>query len=199
MGPEPPNGGDLSVRADYLRGDPAEAGPLTRGRLELESDGLRFSVPGGPEMRIDLRSMEGLTVTGRSPYERPRRHARGTMLIAARRNGTFDVWEFAVERKAGAVLQDRINRQLHARGLRRPPLPYVEQLVGPVPPPGEDAPESSNGHGADVSGHGSNGSGNGRLAATGRLRPRRSRNLVLGLIGVGIAAAEVLAVVILLG
>jgi hypothetical protein len=200
MGAEPPNAGDLSVRADYLRGDPAEAGPITRGRLELETDGLRFSVPGGPEMRIDLRSMEGLTVTGRSPYERPRRHARGTMLIAARRNGrTFDVWEFAVERKSGAVLQDRINRQLHARGLRRPPLPYVEQLVGPVPPPAEDAPEPINGHGANRSGPESNGSGNGHPAASGRLRPRGPRNLVLGLIGVGIAAAEVLAVVLLLG
>jgi hypothetical protein len=150
-------------------------------------------------MRIDLRSMEGLTVTGRSPYERPRRHARGTMLVASRRNGTFDVWEFAVERKAGAVLQDRINRQLHARGLRRPPLPYVEQLVGPVPPPGEDASEPINGHGALRSGSGSSGSDNGTPAATGRVRPRGSRNLVLGLIGIGIAAAEVLAVVLLLG
>ena len=189
----------MSVRADYLRGDPAEAGPITRGRLELETDGLRFSVPGGPEMRIDLRSMEGLTVTGRSPYERPRRHARGTMLIAARRNGTFDVWEFAVERKSGAVLQDRINRELHARGLRRPPLPFVEQLVGPVPPPGEDAPESSNGHGADRSGREPNGSGNGRTAATGHLRPRGSRTLLLAFIGAGIVAAKILAVVILLG
>jgi hypothetical protein len=199
MGAEPSNGGDVSVRADYLRGDPAEAGPITRGRLELETDGLRFSVPGGPEMRIDLRSMEGLTVTGRSRYEHPRRHARGTVMIAARRNGTFDVWEFAVERKAGAVLQDRINRQLHAKGLRRPPLPYVEQLVGPVPSPEEDTPEPVNGHGGDPSRAEANGSGNGRPAATGRLRPRGPRNLVLGLIGVGIAAAEVLAVVLLLG
>src|SRR5215211_4847684 len=177
-----------SVRADYLRGDPTEDGPITRGRLELEPEGHHFKVPGGPDLRIELEALEALTVSGRSPYEHPRRRTRGTMLVAARRNGDVDVWEFAVERKSGAVLQDRINRELHARGLRRPPLPYVEQLVGPVPPPDEDAPESSNGHGADRSGREPNGSGNGRPAPTGRLRPRGSRNLVLGLIGVGIVA-----------
>jgi len=130
--------GAPSVRADYLRGDPAERGPITRGRLELESRGLRFSAPGAPELRIDLREMEALTVSGRSPYEHPRKSQRGTMRVAARRNDAVDVWEFAVERKSGAAMRDRIHRELHARGLRRPPLPFVEQLVGPVPPPGDD-------------------------------------------------------------
>lgn len=124
-----------SARADYLRGDPAAPEPITRGRLELAEGELRFSAPQAPELHIDLADMEGLTVSGRSPYERPRRAVRGTMLVAARRNGSVDVWEFAVSRKAGAVLRDRINRELHARRLRRPPLPFVEQLVGPVLPP----------------------------------------------------------------
>jgi hypothetical protein len=138
--------GAPSVRADYLRGDPSEQGPLTRGRLELEDQGLQFKVPGGPELRIELEQLEALTVSGRSPYERPRRHARGTMLVAARRNDSVEVWEFAIERKAGATLRDRIHRELHARGLRRPPLPFVEQLVGPVEPPEETAPgAASNG------------------------------------------------------
>jgi hypothetical protein len=139
-----------SVRADYLRGDPSERGPLTRGRLELEDRGLHFTVPGGPELRIELEQLEALTVSGRSPYERPRRHARGTMLVAARRNESVEVWEFAVERKAGATLRDGIHRELHARGLRRPPLPFVEQLVGPVEHPAESPPPApSNGDGAD--------------------------------------------------
>ena len=134
-----------SVRADYLRGDPSEQGPLTRGRLELEDEGLQFTVPGGPELRIELEQLEALTVSGRSPYERPRRHARGTMLVAARRNESVEVWEFAVTRKDGATLRDRIHRELHARGLRRPPLPFVEQLVGPVEPPAETHPAAGGG------------------------------------------------------
>ena len=125
------------VRADYLRGDPDEQGPLTRGRLELEDRGLHFTVPGVPELLIELEQLEALTVSGRSPYEHPRRHARGTMLLAARRDESVEVWEFAVTRKNGATLRDRIHRELHARGLRRPPLPFVEQLVGPVEPPAE--------------------------------------------------------------
>jgi hypothetical protein len=136
----------LSVRADYLRGDPSQDGPITRGRLELEPAGLRFSAPGAPDLRIALGDMEGLTVSGRSPYQHPRRSVRGTMFVAARCNGTVDVWEFALEREAGATLRDRINRELHARRLRRPPLPFVEQLVGPIAP-SEDAPgAAANGH-----------------------------------------------------
>ena len=111
------------VRADYLRGDPSQEGPITRGMLALEAQELRFSVPDGPELKIDLRDMEGLTVSGRSPYEHPRRRVRGTMFVAARSNGSVDVWEFAVERKAGAELRDRIHRELHARRLRRPLFP----------------------------------------------------------------------------
>ena len=141
--------GVAGVRADYLRGDPSEHGPITRGRLELEPGGLHFSVRGGPDLRIELERLEALTVSGRSPYERPRRHARGTMLVAARRNGSVDVWEFAVERKAGAALRDRIHRELHARRLRRPPLPFVEQLVGPVEPPDDtDSPTERDGDGS---------------------------------------------------
>jgi hypothetical protein len=130
--------GAPSVRADYLRGDADEEGPILRGRLRLEDRQLRFSAPERPDLSIDLGDMEGLTVSGRSPYERPRRYVRGTLRVAARSNGAVDVWEFAVARKAGAMLQDRINRELHARRLRRPPLPYVEQLVGPIPPWGEE-------------------------------------------------------------
>lgn len=139
-----------SVRADYLRGDPAQHRPIRRGRLELEPGGLRFSAPGSPELRIDLGDMEGLTVSGRSPYEHPRRAVRGTMFVAARRNGSVDVWEFAVERKAGATLRDRIHRELHVRRLRRPPLPFVEQLVGPIEELEEDgrAAAETNGSGA---------------------------------------------------
>jgi hypothetical protein len=67
------------------------------------------------------------------------------MFVAARSNGSVDVWEFAVERKAGAELRDRIHRELHARRLRRPPLPFVEQLVGPIED--LDPPDAaSNGH-----------------------------------------------------
>ena len=142
----------LSVRADYLRGDPSQDGPITRGTLELEPAGLRFSAPGAPDLRIALGDMEGLTVSGRSPYQHPRRSVRGTMFVAARCNGTVDVWEFALEREAGATLRDRINRELHARRLRRPPLPFVEQLVGPIAP-SEDARDESCGRehgGADV-------------------------------------------------
>jgi hypothetical protein len=131
--------GTPSVRADYLRGDPQKEGPIARGRLEAAPRGIRFSGPEGADLEIDLRAMEALTVSGRSPYEHPRhRSQRGTMLIAARRGSSVEVWEFAVERKSGAVLRDWINRELHLRGLRRPPLPFVEQLVGPVPPAGDD-------------------------------------------------------------
>jgi hypothetical protein len=139
----------LSVRADYLRGDPSQDGPITRGRLELEPAGLRFSAPGAPDLRIALADMEGLTVSGRSPYEHPRRAVRGTMFVAARCNGTVDVWEFALEREAGATLRDRINRELHARRLRRPPLPFVEQLVGPIAAPEDAAGAATNGHPAE--------------------------------------------------
>lgn len=122
-----------SVRADYLRGDPSQDGPIRRGRLEAVAEGLRFSARGrSPELRIALGDMEGLTVSGRSPYEHPRRSVNGTMFVAARRNGDVDVWEFALEREAGATLRDWVNRELHARRLRRPPLPFVEQLVGPI-------------------------------------------------------------------
>jgi hypothetical protein len=137
-----------SVRADYLRGDPSQDGPITRGRLELDPGGLRFSAPGVPDLRIALGDMEGLTVSGRSPYEHPRRSVRGTMFVAARRNGTVDVWEFALERRAGAELRDRIHRELHARRLRRPPLPFVEQLVGPIEEL-EPPTAAANGHPAD--------------------------------------------------
>ena len=179
------------VRADYLRGDPAEDGPITRGTLELAPQGLRFTVPGGPELSIEFERLEGLTVSGRSPYERPRRHARGTMLVAARRNGAVDVWEFAVARKAGAVLRDRIHRELHARGLRRPPLPFVEQIVGPVPPPGE---RGQNG------GTPSNGAGStDPEGAEGKFRLRRPRTLLFVLGAALVLAAEVAAVVFLLG
>lgn len=122
-----------AVRADYLGGDPREQGPITRGKLEVEPRGVRFTAPHAPELWIELQELEALTVSGRSPYERPRKSVRGTMRLAARRNGSVDVWEFAVERKAGATLRDWIHRELHARGLRRPPLPFVEQLVGPIP------------------------------------------------------------------
>jgi len=121
-----------AVRADYLGGDPNEQGPITKGRLEVDPRGVRFSAPHAPELWIELQELEGLTVSGRSPYERSRRSVRGTMRFAARRNGSVDVWEFAVERKAGATLRDWINREMHLRGLRRPPLPFVEQLVGPI-------------------------------------------------------------------
>jgi hypothetical protein len=173
-----------SVRADYLRGDPAEDGPITRGRLELEPEGLHFTVPGGPDLRIELEALEALTVSGRSPYEHPRRRTRGTMLVAARRNGDVDVWEFAVERKAGAMLQDRINRELHAQGLRRPPLPYVEQLVGPVGPP----------NGAH--GHDGNGSRNG-AETDGEARPGL-RRLQFALIAFAIAAVIAAEVILAL-
>jgi hypothetical protein len=139
---------ERGVRADYLRGDPSQEGPITRGMLALEAQELRFSAPDGPELKIDLRDMEGLTVSGRSPYEHPRRRVRGTMFVAARSNGSVDVWEFAVERKAGAELRDRIHRELHARRLRRPPLPFVEQLVGPIDE--LDPPDAaSNGHASE--------------------------------------------------
>jgi hypothetical protein len=199
MAGDRPDEGVASVRADYLRGDQAEVRPMTRGRLELESGELRFSVPGGTDMRIDLRSLEGLTVSGRSPYERPRRHARGTMLIAARRNGTVDVWEFAVERKAGAALRDRIHRELHATGVRRPPLPFVEQLVGPVPPLGEESPDSRNGHTSGGADDERNEPGDAPAADDRRLRRQDSRALLIAFTGAAIVAAEVLAVVLLVG
>jgi len=166
------------VRADYVRGDPTEDGPITRGQLELEPQGLHFSAPGHPDLRIELERLEGLTVSGRSPYERPRRHARGTMFVAARRNGDVDVWEFAVSRKAGATLRDSIHRELHARGLRRPPLPFVEQLVGPIESLHDDAltAPAENGH-----------------ASEARRRPRlpRLRVVLLGLLITAVVAAEV--------
>lgn len=173
-----------SARADYLRGDPAAEGPITRGRLELTPDGLRFSAPEAPELHIDLAEMEGLTVSGRSPYQRPRRYVRGTMLVAARRNGSVDVWEFAVARKAGAVLRDRIHRELHARRLRRPPLPFVEQLVGPVPPPGES--------------NGSNGAAGPIEATAAAAGPSLSARASLSLRRPGVALVALAALAVLL-
>jgi hypothetical protein len=175
-----------SVRADYLRGDPTEEGPITRGRLELEPEGLHFKVPGGPDLRIELEALEALTVSGRSPYEHPRRRTRGTMLVAARRNGDVDVWEFAVERKAGAMLQDRINRELHTQGVRRPPLPYVEQLVGPVGPPND-----SNGGNGHAGRHGE---------ATADPRPgvRRLQFALIAFVITAVVAAEVILALSLL-
>jgi hypothetical protein len=175
-----------SVRADYLRGDPTEDGPITRGRLELEPEGLHFKVPGGPDLRIELEALEALTVSGRSPYEHPRRRTRGTMLVAARRNGDVDVWEFAVERTAGAMLQDRINRELHAQGLRRPPLPYVEQLVGPVGPPND-----SNGGNGHAGGHG-------ETTAEPRPGSRRLQFALIAFVITAVIAAEVILALSLL-
>jgi hypothetical protein len=176
-----------SVRADYLRGDPSEDGPITRGKLELEPEGLHFTVPGGPEMRIELEALEALTVSGRSPYEHPRKRTNGTMLVAARRNGDVDVWEFAVERKAGATLRDRIHRELHARGLRRPPLPFVEQLVGPV---GSAGDSQRNGHGSE---HSNDSSGNGGRPGLGRLQIA----LIAFVISAVVAAEVILALSLL--
>jgi len=175
-----------SVRADYLRGDPTEDGPITRGRLELEPEGLHFKVPGGPDLRIELEALEALTVSGRSPYEHPRRRTRGTMLVAARRNGDVDVWEFAVERKAGAMLQDRINRELHTQGVRRPPLPYVEQLVGPVGPP-----NYSNGGNGHAGGHG-------ETTAEPRPGHRRLQFALIAFVITAVIAAEVILALSLL-
>jgi hypothetical protein len=164
------------VRADYLRGDPSQDAPITRGRLELDPGGLRFSAPGAPDLRIALDDMEGLTVSGRSPYEHPRRSVRGTMFVAERRNGTVDVWEFALERKAGAELRDRIHRELYARRLRRPPLPFVEQLVGPIEEL-ESPTAAANGHSADD-------------------RKRRRPRLRVALLALGIAALVVAEILI---
>jgi hypothetical protein len=108
------------------------------------------------------------------------------MLVAARRNESVEVWEFAVERKAGATLRDRIHRELHARGLRRPPLPFVEQLVGPVEPP-DEAPGSGNGAG-DTSDKRS-------LWRT----IARPRVILLALLIAAVVAAEILIALSLLG
>jgi hypothetical protein len=179
--------GAPSVRADYLRGGGDQEGPILRGRLTLEDRELRFSAPDRPDLSIDLGDMEGLTVSGRSPYEHPRRYVRGTMRVAARSNGTVDVWEFAVARKAGAMLQDRINRELHARRLRRPPLPYVEQLVGPIPPYGEES-----------AANGSNGAPRENLDDDRGKKLSRLRVALLAIVISAIVAAEVLVVLDLL-
>lgn len=198
-----------SARADYLRGAPAADGPITRGRLELTPGGLRFSAPDGPELRIDLADMEGLTVSGRSPYERPRRAVRGTMLVATRRNGSLDVWEFAVARNAGAVLRDRIHRELHARRLRRPPLPFVEQLVGPVLAQGEvRRATASNGSsvapGEGKSADGAHGDQRGvdpgglSLPVKRTLNLRRPRVAIVAVVAFAVILAEVLVPLLVL-
>ena len=45
------------VRADYLRGDPSQEGPITRGMLALEAQELRFSVPDGPELKMQCQDL----------------------------------------------------------------------------------------------------------------------------------------------
>ncbi len=117
-----------SAKAVYLRGDPSEPGPIPRGRLALERDGLHFTDPGGADMRIELEQLKAVTVTGRRPEGVPGRTPHGTLRLASQRNGSVDVWEFAVDRRVAAELRDRIDRLL-AR-MRRPRLPFVEQLMG---------------------------------------------------------------------
>jgi hypothetical protein len=117
-----------SAKAVYLRGDPEEPGPILRGRLSLERDGLHFTDPGGANMLIALEELKAVTVTGRRPEGVPGRTPHGTLRLASQQNGSVAVWEFAVDRPVAAQLRDRIDRLL-AR-MRRPRLPYVEQLLG---------------------------------------------------------------------
>lgn len=117
-----------SAKAVYLCGDPEEPGPIPRGRLSLERDGLHFTDPGGADMLIALEELKAVTVTGRRPEGVPGRTPRGTLRLASQHNGSVAVWEFAVDRPVAAQLRDRIDRLL-AR-MRRPRLPYVEQLLG---------------------------------------------------------------------
>jgi hypothetical protein len=119
-----------ATRAVYLRGDPGEAGPIPRGRLWAETDGLHFSDPGGADMRIEINDMRGITVSGRRPDDVPGRVPHGMLRVASQNNGHVDLWEFAVDRHAAAALRDTLGAARAAR--QEPPLPFVEQILGPA-------------------------------------------------------------------
>jgi hypothetical protein len=191
-----------SAKAVYLRGDPEEPGPIPRGRLRLERDGLHFTDPGGANMLIALEELRAVTVTGRRPEGIPGRTPHGTLRLASQHNGSVAVWEFAVDRPAAAELRDRIGHLLAS--MRRPALPFVEQLLG------IDEGEAPSG---DVNGHPPNGNGAARAGTSSfhqvepepngdRSTPRsaivkRRRWLLIGgVIGV-FAAAEVILPLVL--
>jgi len=116
-----------AARADYLRGDPAEPGPVTGGRLALEPTCLRFTGPDGAELAIELEELEGVTVSGsRGGRRRAPRTPRGTMFVAGVHSMRPTVWEFAIDRSAGVAIRDRMNGLLARSG--REPLPFVEAL-----------------------------------------------------------------------
>lgn len=100
---------------------------MTGGRLALEPTCLRFTGPDGADLQIELEELEGVTVSGsRGGRRRSSRTPRGTMFVAAVRRMRPTVWEFAIDRSAGVVLRDRVNRLLARVG--RDPLPFVEAL-----------------------------------------------------------------------
>jgi hypothetical protein len=141
-----------AARADYVRGDPVQPGPVTGGRLALEPTCLRFTGPEGDELRIELEELEGLTVSGSAggrPTHGPRRAPRGTMFVAGLRHRQPTVWEFAIDRSAGAEFRERVNRGRTKTG--HPPLPFVEALdeFPPLPVVLDYDPLESNGDGGD--------------------------------------------------
>lgn len=146
---------DPGVRAGYLGGDPGQPEPQLDGRLELSGGALRFDVPYAPVMEIALDDLEGITLSGRhihrhGPFSRP---IRGTMWVAAWREGKPAVWEFAVDRSAGESLRERINIERQAHDMHA--LPFVEEL-DEFPSPFVGA---GNGDGAHTNG------GNGAVSA----------------------------------
>lgn len=119
---------DPGMRAGYLGGDPAWPEPQPRGRLGLVDGTLRFEAPGAPDVEIPVEDLEGISLSGRQLHRHGAfsRAIRGTMWVAAWRDGEPAVWEFAIDRSEGAALRDRINSERQTRGTY--PLPFVEEL-----------------------------------------------------------------------
>lgn len=116
-----------AARADYLGGDPVEVGAVSGGQLNVDPAGLRFSAPEGPELRLPLEALLGISISGRAA-ERSRRALHGTMRVAGMRGEVPAEWRFAIDRSAAAALARQVNRELASRGER--PLPHVEEVDG---------------------------------------------------------------------
>lgn len=116
-----------AARADYLGGDPVEAGSVSGGQLNVDPSGLRFSGPGGAELRLPLDALLGISISGRAA-QRSRRALHGTMRVAGMRGEVPAEWRFAIDRAAAAALAGQVNRELASRG--EGPLPHVEEVDG---------------------------------------------------------------------
>jgi hypothetical protein len=111
------------------------ARPGVGGRLGFDDATLRFT-GSGADLELDVDSMLGISISGRSvagDRDRRGRGVRGTMRVAAVGGQSAAEWIFAIDRGAAVRLRSEVNRELVSRG--KAELPYIEELESALAPP----------------------------------------------------------------